>query len=53
MRTPEGLDVLVRTGTLLGKDGGHAVVDEHGVSLVLERYDSDGNPHLIAVPVPF
>lgn len=53
VRTSAGLHVLVRTGTPIGVDGGLAVVDEHGVSVVLERLRADGRTVLTAVPLPF
>lgn len=53
VRTPAGLHVLVRTGSPIGVDGGLAVVDEHGVSVVLERLRPDGTVVRTAVPLPF
>lgn len=53
VRTPPGLHVLVRTGTPLGVDGGLAVVDEHGVSVVLERARPDGTAVFTAIPLSF
>ena len=51
--TPEGLHVTVRTGVRLGLDGGHAVVDAHGVTLVLERADAQGNILFSPAPLLF
>lgn len=53
VRTPVGLHVLVRTGSPIGVDGGLAVVDEHGVSIVLERLRGDGVVVRTAIPLPF
>lgn len=53
VRTPAGLHVLVRTGSPIGVDGALAVVDEHGVSVVLERERADGAIVRTAVPLPF
>lgn len=53
VRTPAGLNVLVRTGSPIGVDGGLAVVDEHGVSVVLERAKPDGTIVRTAVQLPF
>jgi hypothetical protein len=53
VQTPDGLDVTVRTGVRIGIDGGLAVVDEHGVSVVLKRADADGNAVLTAIPLVF
>ena len=53
VRTPDGLHVLVRTGSPIGVDGGLAVVDEHGVSVVLERLRHDGVVVRTAVPLAF
>lgn len=51
--TPDGLHVTVRTGGRLGLDGGHAVVDAHGVTLVLERADAQGNAFLSSTALLF
>lgn len=53
VETPDGLHVLVRTGTRLGLESGQAVVDENGVSIVLERIGPDGAPRLSAARLPF
>lgn len=53
VETPDGLHVLVRTGTRLGLEPGQAVVDENGVSVVLERIGPDGAPRLSAARLPF
>lgn len=51
--TPERLHVTARTGVRLGLDGGHAVVDEHGVTLILERADAQGSALLSPAPLLF
>jgi len=53
VRTPSGLHVLVRTGSPIGVDGGLAVVDEHGVSVVLDRLRPDGSVVRTAIALPF
>lgn len=53
VRTPSGRHALVRTGSPIGLDGGFAVVDENGVSLVLERLRADGAITRTAIPLSF
>lgn len=53
VETPDGFRAVVRDGVVLGREGARAVVEETGVSLLLERADAEGKTHAVAAPLRF